>query len=138
MKPEAIFAPVSVLAIWTASLVFWTGFVRIRAVRQGRAARNAFRLGEAPGVPPDVTVVNRNLMNLLEMPVLFYVVCIAFYVTRHVDHGLLKLAWVFVAFRLIHSLIHLTTNRVLHRLSAFAASNVVLVMMWIRFVRNVL
>jgi hypothetical protein len=138
MKPESIFAPVSALAIWTGCLVFWTGFVRIRAVRRGRAARDAFRLGEAPGVPADVSVVNRNLMNLLEMPVLFYVVCIAFYATRHVDLGLLKLAWVFVAFRFLHSVIHLTTNRVLHRLSAFAASNVVLLMMWIRFVRRVL
>jgi hypothetical protein len=138
MKPEAIFAPVSALAIWTASVVFWTGFVRIRAVRQGRAPRGAFRLGEAPGVPTDVTVVNRNLMNLLEMPVLFYVVCIAFYVTRHVDPGLITLAWIFVAFRLVHSLIHLTTNRVLQRLTAFALSNVVLVMMWIRFIRRVL
>jgi hypothetical protein len=138
MRPETIFAPVSALAIWTAAVVFWTGFVRIRSVRQGRAPRNAFRLGEGPEVPPDVSVANRNLMNLLEMPVLFYVVCIAFYVTRHVDHGLIRLAWVFVAFRLVHSLIHLTSNRVLHRLTAFAASNVVLVMMWIRFVRHVL
>jgi len=128
MKPESIFAPVSALAIWTAIVVFLTGFVRIRA----------FRLGEAPGVPADVTVVNRNLMNLLEMPVLFYVVCIAFYVTRHVDHGLVTLAWLFVALRVLHSLIHLTTNRVLHRLTAFALSNVVLLTMWIRFVRRVL
>jgi hypothetical protein len=138
MKPESIFAPVSALAIWTAIVVFLTGFVRIRAVRQGRAPRGAFRLGEAPGVPADVTVVNRNLMNLLEMPVLFYVVCIAFYVTRHVDHGLVTLAWLFVALRVLHSLIHLTTNRVLHRLTAFALSNVVLLTMWIRFVRRVL
>jgi len=138
MKPESIFAPVSALAIWTAIVVFLTGFVRIRAVRQGRAPRGAFRLGEAPGVPADVTVVNRNLMNLLEMPVLFYVVCIAFYVTRHVDHGLVTLAWLFVALRVLHSLIHLTTNRGLHRLTAFALSNVVLLTMWIRFVRRVL
>ena len=132
MKPESIFAPVSALAIWTAIVVFLTGFVRIRAVRQGRAPRGAFRLGEAPGVPADVTVVNRNLMNLLEMPVLFYVVCIAFYVTRHVDHGLVTLAWLFVALRVLHSLIHLTTNRVLHRLTAFALSNVVLAVLWLR------
>ena len=33
-------------------------------------------------MPADVTVWNRNLMNLLEMPLLFYVVSIAFYVTH--------------------------------------------------------
>jgi hypothetical protein len=138
MRPETIFAPVSVLAIWTVVVLFWTGFVRIRSVRQGRSPRNAFRLGEAPGVPPDVTVANRNLMNLLEMPMLFYVACIAFYVTRHVNPGLLKVAWVYVGLRLVHSLIHLTTNRVRHRLLAFFASNVVLLTIWIRFVRQVL
>ena len=138
MKPEAIFAPVSVLALWTGSVMFWTGFVRIRAVRQGRAPRNAFRLGETPDVPADVTVANRNLMNLLEMPMLFYVACVAFYVTRHVDPKLVVLAWTYVALRLAHSLIHLTANRVIYRLIAFALSNVVLLAMWIRFIRRVL
>jgi hypothetical protein len=138
VKPEAIFAPVSVLAIWTAAVVFLTGFVRIRAVRRGRVPRNAFRLGEVPEVPADVTVANRNLMNLLEMPLLFYVVCIAAYTTRHADPRFVVLAWAYVGLRLVHSLIHLTTNRVLQRLTAFALSNVVLVMMWIRFIRRVL
>jgi hypothetical protein len=33
--------------------------------------------------------------------------------------------------RVIHSLVHLTYNNVIHRLSVFAASNVVLAGMWI-------
>jgi hypothetical protein len=138
LKPEAIFGPVSVLATWTAAVVFLTGFVRIRAVRRGRVPRNAFRLGELPEVPADVTVANRNLMNLLEVPLLFYVVCIAAYTTRHAEPRFVALAWAYVGLRLVHSLIHLTTNRVIHRLIAFALSNVVLVMMWIRFMRRVL
>ena len=74
MKPEAIFGPVSVLALWTGFILFLTGFRRIRAVRAGRVPRNAFRLGDSGEVPHDVAVSNRNLMNLLEMPVLFYAV----------------------------------------------------------------
>ena len=138
MKPEAIFGPVSVLAVWTGIVMFLTGFTRVRAVRAGRLRSSAFRLGESKDVPDEVAVVNRNLMNLLEMPVLFYVACLSFYVTRHVDRGLLTMAWVYVGLRLLHSLIHLTTNRITHRLLAFALSNFVLVAIWIRFIARVL
>jgi hypothetical protein len=129
---------VSVLALWTGAVMFMTGFHRIRAVRAGRVSRHAFALGESPAVPTDVTVINRNLMNLLEMPVLFYVACIAFYATGHVEPGALGLAWTYVGLRLVHSAIHLTSNRVMHRLIAFALSNIVLVALWIRFMTRVL
>ena len=69
----------------------------------GRVSRLAFRLGESADVPVDVSVFNRNLMNLLEMPLLFYVACLAFYVTRKVDPGVTRLAWSYVALRLVHS-----------------------------------
>ncbi|HXJ22378.1 MAG TPA: MAPEG family protein [Polyangia bacterium] len=135
MRAEAIFAPVSVLALWTGVVVLVTGARRIRAVRMRRVSRGAFRMGEAPEVPEDVAVANRNLMNLLEMPILFYVVTICFYVTHHVGKGPVVLAWIYVGLRLLHSWEHLTTNHVLRRLTAFALSNFVLVALWIRFVR---
>jgi hypothetical protein len=133
MSPEAILVPMSVLAIWTGFMMFMVGFVRIWAVRSGRVRRGAFRLGESPDVPSDVTVWNRNLMNLLEMPLLFYVVSIAFYVTHGVHPGVVKLAWIFVTLRILHSLIHVTANKIVLRLLTFAASNVVLLTLWIRF-----
>ena len=40
--------------------------------------------------------------------------------------------------RLAHSAIHLTTNRVIHRLIAFALSNFVLLFPWIGFLRSLL
>ena len=134
MRPESIFAPVSALALWTALVMLLTGVRRVRAVRARRVSPRAFHLGESPEVPPDVTVANRNLMNLLEMPVLFYVVVISLYVTHHVSHGALVLAWIYVGLRVLHSLEHLTRNNILRRLTAFTLSNVVLVMLWIRFI----
>ena len=137
MRQEAVFVPVSVLAIWTGCMVFMVGFSRIRAVRAGRVRRGAFRLGESPDVPADVTVWNRNLMNLLEMPLLFYVVSIAFYVTHQVTPRVVTLAWIYLALRLAHSLVHVTSNRILLRLSSYAVSNIVLLTLWIRFVSRV-
>ena len=134
MRPEAIFAPLSALALWTALVMLLTGVRRVRAVRARRVSSRAFQLGESPEVPPDVRLANRNLMNLLEMPVLFYVVSICFYVTHHVTHRALLLAWIYVGLRLLHSLEHLTRNNIRGRLMTFALSNVVLVMLWIRFI----
>lgn len=137
MRAETIFAPVSVLALWTGFVVLTTGYRRIGAVRRRRVSRHAFRLGESPEVPADVAVANRNLMNLLEMPVLFYVVALALYVTHHVTRGAVEMAWVYAGLRVLHSCEHLTTNHVLRRLILFAASNVVLVALWIRFIAAV-
>jgi hypothetical protein len=138
MRQEAVFVPMSVLALWTGCMVFMVGFSRIRAVKAGRVRRGAFRLGESADVPADVTVWNRNLMNLLEMPLLFYVVSIAFYVTHQVTPRVTKLAWIYLALRLAHSLVHVTSNRILVRLTSYAASNVVLLMLWIRFISRVI
>jgi hypothetical protein len=138
VKPEAVFVPVSVLALWTGVVLFLTGWSRIRAVRAGRVGRAAFSLGEAAEVPSNVTVFNRNLMNLLEMPVLFYVACISFYVTRLVSPRVIGLAWIYVVLRLAHSLVHLTHNRVVPRMIVFALSNGVLLTLWISFLSRVL
>jgi hypothetical protein len=104
--------------------------VRSGAARGRRVKIKDFRYGESPEVPADVALPNRNFMNLLETPVLFYVVCIIFFVTGKVDAFALTLAWVYVALRAAHSVVHLTYNNVIHRLAAFAASLVVLAVLW--------
>ena len=133
IRAEAIFRPVCFLALWTLSVLLLTGVRRIRAVRAGRVKRGAFRMGESADVPEDVAIVNRNLMNLLEVPLLFYVVCLCLYVTHQVRPGLLMLAWVYAALRVLHTLIHVTTNNIMHRLLVFGISNFVLATIWIRF-----
>jgi hypothetical protein len=133
MQTEAIFVPAAVLAIWTLVVLFLTGLRRVQAARAGRVPPSAFRYGESAEVPADVVVVNRHLMNLLEMPVLFYVVVLGFYATRRVEAITVWLSWAYVALRLVHSFIHLTSNRIIPRLMTFAAGNVVLLAMWLWF-----
>jgi hypothetical protein len=133
-----VFAPVGVLAVWTMVVLFLTGLRRLGAVRARRIPPGAFRYGESPEVPDDVRVWNRHLMNLLEMPLLFYVASVSFYVTRQVTAGVVALAWAYVALRLLHSFIHLTSNRVVARLLVFAAGNFVLLAQWIWFLARLL
>jgi hypothetical protein len=128
----------SALAIWTGCVVLMVGFSRVRAARAGRVPRGAFLHGESAEVPADVAVWNRNLMNLLEMPLLFYVVSIAFFVTHQVTPRLVTFGWIYVSLRLAHSLVHVTWNRIPLRLLFYAASNVVLLSLWVRFISRVL
>jgi hypothetical protein len=71
-------------------------------------------------------------MNLLESPVLFYTASLLILILQRSDTVFVRLAWAYVALRIVHSAVHLTYNSVLHRLLIFVASNVVLVVMWLR------
>ena len=138
MEPALIFQPLLALVGLTFLVLLRIPFVRIRAAQERRVVVEDFRLGESPGVPPDVALPNRNYMNLLELPLLFYVLGVSLFVTRHVDALQLALAWSYVALRVGHSLVHLTYNNVLHRLALFALSNFVLAAMWLYFATAIL
>ncbi len=71
-----------------------------------------------------------NFRNLFETPVLFFVVCCALAITDTVSLPQLVLAWTYVGLRAVHSLIHVTYNRVMHRFAAYLASVVCLFLMW--------
>ncbi len=134
MAPARILYPMAALAGLTFAVLLLIPYARFRAAARGQVMARDFRYGESANVPGEVSLPNRNLMNLLELPVLFYVGCLAFYITGTADTAAVVLAWAYVVLRAAHSAIHLTYNKVFHRLSAFAASNVVLVALWIRWV----
>ena len=127
----AILAPVFALAAWTMLILLLVAGRRVAAALQGRATAQDFALGEAPRTPPQVTLANRNYMNLLELPLLFYVACLIALTTANVSPLLLDLGWAYVGLRIVHSLIHVSYNRVSHRFAAFAASNAVLTVIWV-------
>ena len=74
-----------------------------------------------------------NLRNLFEIPVLFFAVCLALYVTGFVTEMQVSLAWGFVMLRAVHSFIHTTYNRVMHRFLAYAVSTIFVFAMWVLF-----
>src|SRR4051812_31050155 len=123
MDQASIFAPMGALALITFLVLGFIPFRRFRAAFAGQVQRDDFKYGESPSVPGEVSIPNRNMMNLLELPVLFYVAGLMFYVAGRVDQSVLIVAWTYVALRAIHSLIHMTYNHIFHRLTAYAASN---------------
>ncbi|MBR0895141.1 MAPEG family protein [Bradyrhizobium tropiciagri] len=124
-----IIRPAIVLALFTLAVLLLMG---IRRGLSKETTADDYRFGESHRVPPSVSVVNRNYMNLLELPVLFYAASLLILILQRSDTVFVGLAWTYVALRIGHSAVHLTYNRVLHRLLIFVASNVVLVVMWLR------
>ena len=132
----SILYPMVALAGLTFVVLLLIPIRRFRAAFAGAVTADDFRYGESARVPPDVALPNRNMMNLLELPMLFYVACLTAYVTHGENAYLVQLAWIYVALRAAHSLVHVTYNRVSHRLLIFAASNVVLIMLWTNLLRT--
>ena len=130
MRQELILAPMGALALLTFLVLSIVPLRRFRAGFAREVTAADFRYGESAAVPGAVSLPNRNYMNLLELPVLFYVVCLLYYVTGQVRADALTLAWGFVAARALHSLVHLTSNNVYHRLACFAAGVLLLIALW--------
>jgi len=133
MAQESIFLPVIGLAFLTFTVLLLIPLRRFRAVFAKQVTPDDFALGESAAVPAHVALANRNFMNLLELPILFYAVCAAFYVTATVDSLAVGLAWAYVAARAVHSLVHVTYNKVIHRLILYTLGNGILVTLWVVF-----
>lgn len=132
MNQTNVLLPILALVGWTLTVLLLIPYQRFKAVFARQLTTHDFKLGESERVPAVVSIPNRNYMNLLEAPVLFYVVCLTLYVTQRADLWAVYLAWAYVGLRILHSLVHLTYNKVMHRLAFFAASNAVLAVMWVR------
>ena len=133
-----IFLPVCALVALTFVVLLLVPIFRFIAAARREVTVDDFALGESARVPARVRLPNRNLANLLEVPVLFYVLCLALFVTGHVTPLQLQLAWSYVGLRALHSFIHVTINYVPLRIVAFAASSTVLSVMWILFAQSLL
>lgn len=74
-----------------------------------------------------------NFRNLFEVPVLFYTLMAMAIAVGFVPPWLVYGAWVFVALRAAHSVIHCTYNKVYHRSAVFIAGFALLLALWVGF-----
>jgi hypothetical protein len=118
------------LALLTAVVWAWMYVDRIGEMRARRIAPQHLPTAREAAALLERTAAADNFRNLFELPVLFYALCLALLTTGLVSTLLLGLAWVYVALRALHSLIHVTYNRVSHRFTVHLASTLVLFFMW--------
>jgi hypothetical protein len=137
MTIQAVLLPLFVQVALTFVLMFWTGRLRVRAVRRGEVHPRDVALRE-PNWGKRETQIANAYHNQLETPVLFYVLTILAWITKQADLLFVILAWVFVVLRLLHAFIHVTSNHMGRRFAAFAASVFVLAIMWLIFIVRIL
>jgi hypothetical protein len=104
---------------------------RFAAARAGRVDPRYYKVFSGEGEPPELAAVTRNVINLYEMPTLFFAGTAIAVATGQSGPALVGLGWCYVALRCLHTAIHVTSNKVLWRFRAFAASWLVLIAYWV-------
>ena len=125
--------PVVALVVLTAIVGLMMVVYRNVALIRGAASGRYFRTFTADMPAEWVERPTRTYMNLLELPVLFYVVCLLMLTTGKFDSVQVSLAWVFVITRYVHALIYIGFNYVPLRFTAFLTGVFTLALIWTRF-----
>lgn len=108
-------------------------FTRVQESRQKRIHPQAIATSVKMAARLENVQAADNFRNLFEVPVLFYALVATALATQQTPGWLVVGAWAFVALRVVHSFIHCTYNKVMHRLAAFLTSFVLLVALWVAF-----
>lgn len=118
----------------TSGVMILMGRRRFAAARNREFHHSAFRTMDLAGANERVITASRNFDNLFQMPLLFFVGVLAVLQQQQADLIFVVLAGVYVALRLLHTLVHVTSNHVRSRFNLFLASCVVLWAFWLRLV----
>jgi len=137
MDQTVIFGPF--FATMLLTLVVWVYMYvrRIRFLNENAISPVDLAVpGELARISPAaVSNPSDNLKNLFEIPVLFYALALYLYVTGQVDPLYVGAGWVFCVFRVLHSAVHCTFNRVMLRFNFYLVSTLAV---WFMLVRAML
>ena len=122
LSPTAMLMPMAAMVALTAIVWVRLYFERIGEMRERRIR------------PQAVATAADNLRHLFEIPVLFYALCLAVTSVGGATPLLVDGAWAYVVLRAVHSLIHCSYNRVMHRFATYVASTALLFVLWAAFV----
>lgn len=130
---QSIIRPIFALVVVTAVVWFAMLIFRNVAVLRGSASIKYFE-GFSKDIPPEwIERPARTYKNLLELPVLFYLVCVLMLITGEMDEVQVALAWVFVYSRIAHAVVYIGINKVPYRFVAFVTGFIALSVIWVRF-----
>ncbi|HXV40486.1 MAG TPA: MAPEG family protein [Steroidobacteraceae bacterium] len=133
MNADPVWLPFCAMALLTALVWVKLYADRLGEMRaKGIAPQKLANVRAAAGQLENTAAAD-NFRNLFEVPVLFYALCIAIVATGGSTRALVAAAWAYVALRALHSLIHVTYNRVVHRFLVYVTSTLLLFGMWIAF-----
>ncbi|MGN6848901.1 MAG: MAPEG family protein [Sphingomicrobium sp.] len=125
-----LLAPIVALVAWTLIVQIWMYATRLPAMRRkgiSLKGRVGSKGGDLDGVlDPQVQWKAHNYNHLLEQPTIFYAIVIALILMGFDAPINVYLAWGYVAFRILHSLVQATVNLVMYRFLLFIAGSLCL------------
>lgn len=125
-----ILAPMVALICWT--LVMWVWMYATRLPAMKRAGIDTKNLVGGSGADLRARIEQRsqwpadNYNHLMEQPTIFYAVCLVLAITGWGDGLNAMIAWVYVALRILHSLVQVLSNRVIVRFAIFSLATLAL------------
>lgn len=117
------------LMIWTMIIWAWMYVTRIPAMQQAQIQPDEAQVAGLldKKLPDQVQWKAHNYNHLHEAPTLFYAVAIVLAILGAGDGMNAFLGWIYVGLRMVHSLVHVTANKVMVRFVLFLLSSVVLI-----------
>lgn len=136
MEHSPILLPAAVLVLWSLIMLGWLAYARVPTMTRMRIHPQKYPRTQDLGaaLPPNVQWKADNYNHLMEQPTLFYATAILLALTGSGMGINLVLAWAYVGLRIVHSLVHATTNKVLVRFYLFIAGTMVLLAMLVRLI----
>lgn len=125
---KPLLGPVIGLNLWTFAIEILMYKRRIPAIAKYNVTRDpaTIKTQLATKLPPFVVWAADNYNHLFEQPTQFYAVALALTLLDVRDKLSVRLAWAYVGLRVAHSLVQVSTNNILVRVSVFGASGLTL------------
>ena len=129
-----ILAPLIALVLWSFVMLGWLYVARIPAIAKAKLVYDPNRPSEEfhAQLPARVRWKGDNYSHLMEQPTVFYAVAVTLAVIGDGGGSAAILAWVYVALRVLHSLIQVLINKVMIRFAVFTLSSLVLLALTVR------
>jgi hypothetical protein len=118
-----------VLIFITFLVSFLHAYLTVKLIGANQKWAKGIPLMPYPDAPENLKLVKNNIQNLFEFPVIFYVLCVFYFIQGIQDQLIIALSWSYVLLRLVHSYLHLFAQNTLLRGSTFLLSNLVLFVM---------
>jgi hypothetical protein len=130
---NTLVAPVMALVAWSLVIWLWMYVRRIPAMsKAGIKPQDAAFPGSLDILPAPARQAADNYNHLMEQPTIFYAAALTIQVAGHADGWALRLAWAYVALRVLHSLVQVSVNIVGVRFLMFLLSTLTLAWMVVR------
>lgn len=139
MNQSLIYLPCFALLLLSGLVLLVMFFRRVQAVKNKDVKIDTFKTyhNELNG-PIKMVQASRNFSNLFEVPTLFYMICAFALITKNVDQFFYYTAWTYTLLRIVHSLIHLTSNYIPLRMQAYTLSWVALMILGTKLFFNII